>query len=53
MGGGRSAAAASTAAGVCYRGEGLTWDGQGEMSSWLKLAVNAGQSVEFYRVGSL
>ncbi|WP_241754841.1 H-NS family nucleoid-associated regulatory protein [Cupriavidus basilensis] len=36
---------------VCYRNaEGLTWDGQGEMPSWLKRAVNAGQSVEFYRV---
>ena len=39
---------------VCYRNaEGLTWDGQGEMPSWLKRAVNAGQSLEFYRVGSL
>ncbi|MGY2490998.1 H-NS histone family protein [Cupriavidus sp. CP313] len=37
---------------VCYRNaEGLTWDGQGEMPSWLKRAVNAGQSVEFFRVG--
>uniref|UniRef100_UPI003F49565A H-NS histone family protein n=1 Tax=Cupriavidus yeoncheonensis TaxID=1462994 RepID=UPI003F49565A len=37
---------------VCYRNaEGLTWDGQGEMPSWLKRAVNAGQSVELYRVG--
>ncbi|WER50436.1 H-NS family nucleoid-associated regulatory protein [Cupriavidus sp. WKF15] len=36
---------------VCYRNaEGLTWDGQGEMPSWLKRAVNAGQSVEFFRV---
>ncbi|GAB3086865.1 H-NS family nucleoid-associated regulatory protein [Cupriavidus yeoncheonensis] len=36
----------------CYRNaEGLTWDGQGEMRSWLKRAVNAGQSVEFFRVG--
>ncbi|MFJ4294086.1 H-NS family nucleoid-associated regulatory protein [Cupriavidus sp. NPDC089707] len=32
--------------------EGLTWDGQGEMPAWLRRAVNAGQSVEFYRVGS-
>ncbi|CAM3392970.1 MULTISPECIES: H-NS family nucleoid-associated regulatory protein [Cupriavidus] len=40
------------AAPVCYRNaEGLTWDGQGEMPSWLKRAVNAGQSVEFFRVG--
>jgi len=30
---------------------GLTWDGQGEMPDWLRRAVNAGQSVEFYRVG--
>ncbi|SOZ17005.1 conserved protein of unknown function (plasmid) [Cupriavidus taiwanensis] len=37
---------------VCYRNaEGLTWDGQGEMPSWLKRAVNAGQSVVFFRVG--
>ncbi|BDB30667.1 hypothetical protein Tamer19_51020 [Cupriavidus sp. TA19] len=37
---------------VCYRNaEGLTWDGQGEMPSWLKRAVNAGQSVEFFRIG--
>ena len=37
---------------VCYRNaEGQTWDGQGEMPSWLKRAVNAGQSVEFYSVG--
>ncbi|WP_374063740.1 H-NS family nucleoid-associated regulatory protein [Cupriavidus sp. DF5525] len=37
---------------VCYRNaEGLTWDGQGEMPSWLKRAINAGQCVEFYRVG--
>ena len=39
---------------VYYRNaEGPIWDGQGEMPSWLKRAVNAGQSVEFYRVGSL
>nr|WP_152624273.1 hypothetical protein [Cupriavidus sp. IDO] len=31
--------------------KGLTWNGQGEMSSWLKRAVNAGQSVEFFRIG--
>ncbi|CAG9170996.1 hypothetical protein LMG23992_01903 [Cupriavidus laharis] len=37
---------------LCYRNaEGLTWDGQGEMPSWLKRAVNAGQSVAFFRVG--
>ncbi|SPA39619.1 conserved hypothetical protein [Cupriavidus taiwanensis] len=28
---------------VCYRNvEGLTWDGQGEMTSWLQRADNAG-----------
>uniref|UniRef100_UPI003F497021 H-NS family nucleoid-associated regulatory protein n=1 Tax=Cupriavidus yeoncheonensis TaxID=1462994 RepID=UPI003F497021 len=36
---------------VCYRNaEGLSWDGQGEMPSWLKRAVNAGLSLEFYRI---
>lgn len=36
---------------ACYRNaEGLTWDGQGEMPSWLKRAVNAGQSVQFFGV---
>jgi DNA-binding protein H-NS len=37
----------------CRNGKELTWAGQGEMPSWLKRAVNAGLSVEFYRVGSL
>ncbi|MNT40625.1 H-NS histone family protein [compost metagenome] len=37
---------------VCYRNaEGLTWDGQGEMPDWLRRAVNAGQRVEFFRIG--
>ncbi|WP_349606382.1 H-NS histone family protein [Cupriavidus sp. DF5525] len=37
---------------VCYRNAaGQSWDGQGEMPDWLRRAVNAGQSVEFYRVG--
>jgi DNA-binding protein H-NS len=36
---------------LCYRNaEGLTWDGQGEMPTWLRRAVNAGQSVEFFRI---
>ncbi|UIF84560.1 H-NS family nucleoid-associated regulatory protein [Cupriavidus sp. UYPR2.512] len=37
---------------VCYRNAaGQNWDGTGEMPDWLRRAVNAGQSVEFYRVG--
>ncbi len=28
--------------------EGLSWHGQGEMPAWLRRAVNAGQSVEFF-----
>ncbi|WP_444633870.1 H-NS family nucleoid-associated regulatory protein [Cupriavidus oxalaticus] len=37
---------------VCYRNAaGQKWDGQGEMPDWLQRAVNAGQSVEFFRVG--
>ncbi|WP_116387032.1 H-NS histone family protein [Cupriavidus oxalaticus] len=37
---------------VCYRNAaGQSWDGQGDMPDWLRRAVNAGQSVEFYRVG--
>ena len=37
---------------VCYRNAaGLSWDGIGEMPDWLRRAVNAGQSVEFFRVG--
>ncbi|MGY2492390.1 H-NS histone family protein [Cupriavidus sp. CP313] len=37
---------------VCYRNDqGMSWDGTGEMPDWLRRAVNAGQSVEFFRVG--
>ncbi|WP_454743483.1 H-NS histone family protein [Cupriavidus necator] len=37
---------------VCYRNAaGQSWDGTGEIPDWLQRAVNAGQSVEFYRVG--
>jgi len=37
---------------VCYRNaEGMSQDGQGEMPDWLRRAVNAGQTVEFFRVG--
>jgi DNA-binding protein H-NS len=36
---------------VCYRNAaGLSWDGQGGMPDWLRRAVNAGQTVEFFRV---
>jgi len=35
----------------CRTAEGLTWDGQGEMPARLRRAVNAGQSVESFRVG--
>ncbi|WP_230626262.1 H-NS family nucleoid-associated regulatory protein [Cupriavidus necator] len=37
---------------VCYRNaQGMSWDGQGEMPAWLRRAVYAGQSVEFFRIG--
>ncbi|MBF6990775.1 H-NS family nucleoid-associated regulatory protein [Cupriavidus sp. IK-TO18] len=37
---------------VYYRNAaGQSWDGQGDMPDWLRRAVNAGQSVEFFRVG--
>lgn len=37
---------------VCYRiAQVMSWDGTGEMPDWLRRAVNAGQSAEFYRVG--
>ncbi|MFS8975902.1 H-NS family nucleoid-associated regulatory protein [Cupriavidus necator] len=37
---------------VCYRNAaGQSWDGQGEMPDWLRRAVNAGQNVEFFRIG--
>ncbi|MDK3022631.1 H-NS family nucleoid-associated regulatory protein [Cupriavidus taiwanensis] len=36
---------------VCYRNAaGQNWDGTGEIPDWRR-AVNAGQSVEFFRVG--
>ncbi|MBY4948301.1 H-NS histone family protein [Cupriavidus respiraculi] len=36
---------------VLYRNAlGQTWDGIGEPPDWLQRAVNAGQSMEFYRV---
>ncbi|WP_419187100.1 H-NS family nucleoid-associated regulatory protein [Cupriavidus necator] len=37
---------------VCYRNaQGMSWDGQGEKPDWLRRAVNAGQSVEFFWIG--
>ncbi|BDB29503.1 H-NS histone family protein (plasmid) [Cupriavidus sp. P-10] len=37
---------------ACYRNaSGQRWDGTGEMPDWLRRAVNAGKSVEFYWVG--
>ncbi|GJG95417.1 H-NS family nucleoid-associated regulatory protein [Cupriavidus pauculus] len=45
------AAPASTAPRVLYRNAmGQTWDGTGEYPDWLQRAVNAGQSIDFYRV---
>lgn len=42
---------ASTAPRVLYRNAmGQTWDGTGEYPDWLQRAVNAGQSIDFYRV---
>ncbi|BDB29514.1 H-NS histone family protein (plasmid) [Cupriavidus sp. P-10] len=39
---------------VCYRNAaGETWDGVGEMPSWLRRAVTAGQSAAFFRVDQL
>lgn len=36
---------------VIYRNAmGQTWDGTGEYPDWLQRAVNAGQSIDFYRV---
>lgn len=29
---------------------GQSWDGEGEYPDWLQRAVNAGQSIEFFRV---
>lgn len=47
------ATAAPKAAGArpLYRNAlGQSWDGQGEYPDWLQRAVNAGQSIEFFRV---
>ncbi len=47
------APAAPKAAGArpLYRNAlGQSWDGQGEYPDWLQRAVNAGQSIEFFRV---
>ena len=36
---------------VCYRSaDGSTWDGRGELPDWLQRAVNAGQSIEHFRI---
>jgi DNA-binding protein H-NS len=36
---------------ICYRNaEGRTWDGQGDMPDWLQRAINAGQSIEHFRI---
>lgn len=36
---------------VCYRNaDGRWWDGKGEMPDWLQRAVNAGQSIEHFKV---
>jgi len=43
--------AAVAAPRVLYRNAlGQTWDGSGEYPDWLQRAVNAGQSIDFYRV---
>lgn len=45
------AADASRPGPVLYRNAlGQTWDGIGEPPDWLQRAVNAGQSMDFYRV---
>nr|WP_196251526.1 H-NS histone family protein [Cupriavidus necator] len=31
---------------------GHTWDGEGEVPAWLQRAVNAGQTVEHFRIGA-
>ncbi|AZG15460.1 H-NS family nucleoid-associated regulatory protein [Cupriavidus pauculus] len=44
-------AAEAGAGRVMYRNAmGQTWDGTGEYPDWLQRAVNAGQSIDFYRV---
>ncbi|EHP44771.1 DNA-binding protein H-NS [Cupriavidus basilensis OR16] len=30
---------------------GQSWDGTGERPEWLQRAVNAGQTIDFFRVG--
>ncbi|QQX88954.1 H-NS histone family protein [Cupriavidus necator] len=36
---------------VAYRSaDGQTWDGRGELPDWLQRAVNAGQSIQHFRV---
>ncbi|WP_412769989.1 H-NS family nucleoid-associated regulatory protein [Ralstonia pseudosolanacearum] len=38
---------------VRYRSaDGQAWDGAGEIPDWLNRAVNAGQSLEQFRVGA-
>ncbi|EON20563.1 H-NS histone family protein [compost metagenome] len=45
------AAPKAAAARPLYRNAlGQSWDGQGEYPDWLQRAVNAGQSIEFFRV---
>ncbi|WP_454040429.1 H-NS family nucleoid-associated regulatory protein [Cupriavidus metallidurans] len=42
-----------TPAAVRYRSaDGQSWDGEGAMPDWLRRAVNAGQTVEHFRVGA-
>lgn len=41
----------STSGPILFRdAQGQTWDGFGELPDWLKRAVNAGQSIEHFRV---
>ncbi|WP_460483689.1 H-NS family nucleoid-associated regulatory protein [Cupriavidus yeoncheonensis] len=36
---------------VCFRDAyGHTWDGHGDLPDWLRRAMNAGQSIEHFRV---
>lgn len=43
--------AAPAVARVLYRNAmGQSWDGTGEKPDWLQRAINAGQSMDFYRV---
>ena len=45
------AATANGAPRPLYRNAlGQSWDGEGEYPDWLQRAVNAGQSIEFFRV---